>query len=58
MIARAYIQYQDKSGMWRTINECDADQVTIFHRLNDTERAYKTRVRAVDTRTGSIIDLR
>jgi hypothetical protein len=58
MTARAYIQYQDRSGMWRTINECDTDQVTIFHRLNDAERSYKSRVRAVDTRSGSIIDLR
>lgn len=57
-MSRAYIQYQDNSGQWRTINECDNDQVTIFHRLNDAERAYKCRVRAVDTKTGSIIDLR
>lgn len=57
-MSRAYIQIQDRSGMWRTINECDNDQVTIYHRLDDAVRTYNTRVRATDTRTGSIIDLR
>jgi hypothetical protein len=57
-MSRAYIQIQDRSGMWRTINECDNDQVTIYRRLDDAVRTYNTRVRATDTRTGSIIDLR
>lgn len=57
-MSRAYIQYQDRSGQWRTINECDNDPTTIFWRLNDAESAYKCRVRAVDAKTGSIIDLR
>jgi hypothetical protein len=57
-MSRAYIQIQDRSGMWRTINECDNDQVTIYRRLDDAVRTYHTRVRATDTRTGSIIDLR
>lgn len=57
-MSRAYIQIQDRSGMWRTLNECDNDQMTIYQRLNDTERSYQCRVRAVDTRTGSIIDIR
>jgi hypothetical protein len=58
MMSRAYIQIQDHSGMWRTLNECDNDQVTVYRRLNDTVRDYKCRARAVDTKTGSIIDLR
>ena len=57
-MSRAYIQYQDKSGQWRTINECYNDQVTIFRRLEDVVRDYKSRARAVDTKTGSIIVLR
>jgi len=57
MMSRAYIQFQDRSGMWRTLNECDADQVTIKHRLDDAERSYG-RVRAVDTSTRGLIDLR
>lgn len=57
-MSRAYIQYQDRSGSWITINECDNDQVTILRRLDDAVRAYKCRIRAVDTKTGSIIDLR
>lgn len=56
-MARAYIQFQDHSGMWRTLNECDADQVTIKHRLDDAERSYG-RVRAIDTSSRSLYDLR
>ena len=57
-MTRAYIQIQDRSGMWRTLNECDNDQVTIFRRLDETVRSYRCRARAVDARSGSIIDLR
>jgi hypothetical protein len=49
---------QQHSGTWQTINECDADDVTIKHRLDDAARTYKTRVRAISKENGSLIDMR
>lgn len=55
---RAFIQFQDQSGSWRTINECDADDVTLRVRLDDALRAYRTRVRAISKETGAVLDIR
>ncbi len=57
-MGRAFIQIQQHSGTWQTINECDVDDVTVKHRLDDAVRSYRTRARAVSKESGSVIDLR
>lgn len=43
---------------WRTINECDADDVSLRVRLDDALRAYHTRVRAISKENGAVLDIR
>lgn len=57
-MSRALIQFQDVTGDWRTISECDSQNQVIKMRLDSYSSSMKKRVRAVDKNTGSIIDLR
>lgn len=53
------IQYQDLSGYWRTINQVtNSDSFYINMALESTARQFKSRARAIDAKTGTLIDLR
>ena len=55
----AVLQFQDVSGTWSTVAvNVDTDDVTINMRLNELQKRYRgKRVRAIDSRTGTLIDL-
>ena len=56
----ATIQYQDVSGNWVTISVgVDANATVIKMRLDELQARYRgKRVRAIDSQTGAIIDIR
>lgn len=56
----ATLQFQDISGTWSTVAvNVDTDDVTINMRLNELQQRYRgKRVRAVDSQSGAIIDIR
>lgn len=56
----ATLQFQDLSGNWMTVStNVDANDTVINLRLNELQKRYgDKRVRAIDSQTGSIIDLR
>lgn len=54
---RALIQYQDRSGFWTTVAECESSDTNIWLNLNAYQLSYG-RVRAIDANTKSIIDIR
>lgn len=53
----AKIQFQDSTGMWFTVSTVKNTETFIQRALNQAEKTYRSRVRAVDT-SGNIIDLR
>lgn len=53
----AKIQFQDSSGNWWTVATVVNTEAFIKRSLDQAEKTYKTRVRAIDT-SGNIIDLR
>lgn len=53
----AKIQFQDSSGNWWTVSIVKNTEAFIKRSLDQAEKAYKTRVRAIDA-SGNIIDLR
>jgi len=57
---KAMLQFQDVSGKWSTVAvNVDTDDVTINMRLNELQkRCSGKRVRAIDSQTGALIDLR
>lgn len=57
-MTRVLIQFQDVTGDWRTISECENQNQVIKMRLDSYAASMRKRVRAVDRNTGSIIDLR
>lgn len=53
------IQYQDLTGNWRTINQYSNTTFLVINMaLESVVKQYKTRARAIDSTTGSIVDLR
>ena len=56
----AMLQFQDLSGNWMTVStNVDANDTVINIRLNELQQRYKDkRVRAVDSHTGAVIDIR
>ena len=56
----AMLQFQDLSGNWMTVStNVDANDTVINIRLNELQQRYKDkRVRAVDSQTGAVIDIR
>ena len=57
---KAMLQFQDVSGTWSTVAvNVDTDDVTINMRLNELQKRYSGKwVRAIDSQTGALIDLR
>ena len=56
----ATLQFQDISGTWVTISVgVDPNDTVINMRLNELQKRYVgKRVRAIDSETGAIIDIR
>ena len=56
----ATLQFQDISGTWVTISVgVDPNDTVINMRLNELQKRYVgKRVRAIDSETGSVIDIR
>ena len=56
----ATLQFQDLSGTWMTVsNNVDANDTVINMRLSELQQRYGgKRVRAIDSQTGAIIDIR
>ena len=56
----AILQYQDVSGTWMTVStNVDANDTVINMRLNELHKRYGgKRVRAIDSQTGAVIDIR
>lgn len=55
-IGRATLQFRDRSGVWRTIGETDADPQQIIRQLRGLASRYSDGVRAVDG-SGRLLDL-
>jgi hypothetical protein len=56
----AILQFQDVSGTWMTVStNVDANDSVINMRLNELQKRYVgKRVRAIDSQTGALIDIR
>jgi hypothetical protein len=56
----AILQFQDISGTWMTVStNVDANDTHLNMRLNELQKRYGgKRVRAIDSQTGAIIDIR
>lgn len=53
------IQVQAFGGIWQTIMSVEANNaVGITYRLDEAFRTYKKRCRAVDAKTGTVVDIR
>lgn len=54
----AIIEFQDASGNWRQIAIIPGSDQYVKMQLDSYHRSLKSRVRAKDRKTGSLIDLR
>lgn len=53
------IQVQAIGGMWQTIIQVESrNSIAIQYRLDEAARTYNKRCRAVDAKTGSVVDYR
>lgn len=53
------IQVQLPTGMWQSIIRVEqTNPIGIRYRLDEAQRTYKSRCRAVDTKTGCMVDFR
>lgn len=53
------IQVQAIAGMWTTVSQVESNNsIGIRYRLDEAQKTYKTRCRAQDQRTGTIVDYR
>lgn len=53
------IQVQAFGGIWQTITSVEANNaVGITYRLDEAFRTYKKRCRAIDAKTGTVVDMR
>jgi len=54
----AEIQFQDLAGTWKTITRSINQPVYIIKGMQDAKKLYKNRrIRAVDTKTGMLLDM-
>jgi hypothetical protein len=56
----AILQFQDVSGTWMTVStNVDTNDIHLNMRLNELQKRYGgKRVRAIDSQSGAIIDIR
>jgi hypothetical protein len=56
----AILQFQDVSGTWMTVStNVDANDTVINMRLNELQKRYVgKRVRAIDSQSGAVVDIR
>lgn len=58
LMNNVHIQIQDVSGNWLTVSSTE-NQAQIFSiRLTEAARNYRRRSRAIDARTGIVLDIR
>lgn len=52
------IQFQDLAGTWKTINNTINQPIYIIKGMKDAKAKYNSRrVRAVDSKTGQLVDI-
>jgi hypothetical protein len=59
-VRTAILQFQDISGTWSTVStNVDTNDNHLNMRLNELQKRYGgKRVRAIDSQTGALIDIR
>lgn len=50
------IQYQNQTGNWTTVMTVYNDSLNIINAMNQTQKSYNARVRAVDM-SGRLVDI-